>query len=125
MQYCFDTVGGTPVLWLYGSIGEGSAENVARGIRQSARYREVWLNSPGGLVDEGFDIGRELRRMKVTVRVPSHPDVVCASSCTNLSLGGVFRIVEEGARFYAHAMSSVMNIQSTTPVAQRRSGVAA
>jgi hypothetical protein len=112
MFFCFDTVRGVPVLWLYGDMGSDSAANVRRGLQQGARYREVWLNSGGGSVAEGYEIGGYLRQIKATVRVPRMNGVTCASSCTNLMLGGYNRIVEDGAKFYVHASSSVMQLEA-------------
>jgi len=112
MLYCFDTVRGIPVIWLYGSIGGDSLANVSRGLRQAGRYREVWLNSGGGSVTDGYEIGGYLRQIKATVRVPRMAGVNCASSCTNLMLGGHNRIVEDGAEFFVHASSSVLRLDS-------------
>lgn len=109
MQYCFAQVRGVPVLWLYGGLGLNTFDNVSRGLRQTARYREVWLNSPGGYVHEGFKIGRELHRLKATVVVPNN-GAQCVSACTMLMLGGYNRTVQSGATFQIHAKSSVMRL---------------
>lgn len=122
MQYCFDTIAGRPILWLYGGIGGGSAKNVTPGLQQTRRYHEVWLNSGGGSVNEGVWIGLALRQVKATVRVPKHPNVMCASSCTNLALGGYIRIIDEGARFFVHAASSVSSMNISTSFGKLRSG---
>ncbi|WP_420992396.1 hypothetical protein ACKI2N_030145 [Cupriavidus sp. 30B13] len=114
MQFRFDVQRGMAVIWLYGPIGPDSARNVERGLRQTARYREVWLDSGGGSVSEGYAIGRLLRELKATVRVPAQGKVMCASSCTNLMLGGYNRIVENGAQFYVHAMSKMLNLSDGT-----------
>ncbi len=110
MQYRFAVERGIPVIWLQGPIGPNSARHVEHGLRQRARYQEVWLDSGGGLVSEGVAIGRLLQSLRATVRVPAATDVQCASSCTILMLGGHNRIVEEGAQFLVHAPSSAMNV---------------
>lgn len=110
MRYCFAVERGIPVIWLHGEIKSGSAEFVRQGLDQTSRYREVWLNSGGGNVEAGKKIGYALQALGATVRVPSRAGVICASSCTNLMLGGYNRIVEEGARFLVHAMSSVSDM---------------
>lgn len=113
MAYCFGTVAGVPVVWLYGSIGPRSFEAVSRGLQQTARYREVWLNSPGGLVSEAFKIGLAFKRLGSTAVVPKHPQVHCVSACTIMILGAYNRTVEPGATFMIHAKSAFMNVDGT------------
>ncbi len=110
MQYCFGVVGGQPVLWLYGGLGANSYNNVARGLRQVSRYREVWLNSPGGSVQEAFQIGLELKRLRATAVVPAMEDVHCVSACTILILGAYNRTIEPGATFLIHAKSAFSSV---------------
>jgi hypothetical protein len=108
---------GIRVLWLEGGIRPDSGAIARRALAQRQRYDEVWLNSGGGDVDGGFDVGRALREHRATVRVRSHPCVRCASSCTNMMLGGYLRIVEPGANFHVHAASGVMNDQKSRAMA--------
>jgi hypothetical protein len=115
MQYCFATIGGQPVLWLYGGLGENSFNNVARGLRQTTRYREVWLNSPGGSVTEAFQIGLELKRLQATAVVPAHDGVRCVSACTILILGAYNRTIEPGADFMIHAKSAYSQGAESAP----------
>lgn len=115
MQYCFGTVGTIPVLWLYGPLGQDSFANVNRGLQQTRRYREVWLNSPGGSVKEAFDIGLMFKQLGATAVVARHQDIVCISACTILILGAYNRTVEPGADFKIHAKSAFMRMSADSP----------
>lgn len=110
--------GGKRVLWLTGKISgsvtdkddrtlyPGSSAAVAAALSRKD-YDEVWLNSGGGSVNEGYLIAELLHRDKATVRVPDRDNVVCASSCTNMMLGAYNRIIEPGADFIIHASSGL------------------
>lgn len=90
---------GAPVLFLEGRIyKEDSAAIIARLRKRD--FREVWLNSPGGSVAAGYEIGRELRRLGIATRISSSS--VCASACVDAFLGGVIRFADPGARILIH-----------------------
>lgn len=110
MAYCFRDIGKLRVIWLHGGVGQGSAKNVLTGLSQWSRYDEVWLNSPGGLVQEAITIGRSLRRFNAHVRVPKSGGVICVSACTILAMGGYNRTIDDGATFIVHAPSSMNSI---------------
>lgn len=113
---------GVRVLWLEGGIsGEeqndkgaviyrGSAVEVSAALRRR-NYDEVWLNSGGGSVAQGYEIGALLNEVRATVRVPAREDVLCASSCTNMMLGGYNRIIEPGSSFIIHASSGMSGLE--------------
>lgn len=105
------------VLWLYGSVDERAAQRVIRNIRNSA-YQEVWLNSPGGYVDQGLAIGKALRARKVVLRVIRHPAVSCVSACTIITMGGYNRIIERNADFIVHAASLFLHELKDSMAAQ-------
>jgi hypothetical protein len=86
----------------------------------SGSFSEVWLYSGGGNLQTGVEIGRLLRRERMTVRVPnrlrverawtwtdSNADVICASSCTVAFMGGQFRYMDVGASYMVHSASAV------------------
>ena len=75
--------------------------------RTGKPYDEVWLYSGGGDSNEGFLIGRVLRRHQMTVRVP--PRAFCASACTVAFMGGMFRHIEEGATYEVHSASGFLS----------------
>jgi hypothetical protein len=76
---------------------------LSRARRAEEPFSEVWLNSGGGLVDEGIAVGDVLREFQATVVVPA--GARCASSCTLAFMGGLFRTVHPDGRFLVHAPS--------------------
>jgi hypothetical protein len=61
----------------------------------------VSFRSGGGLLDDGYKLGRILRQKGVTTVIESEEG--CASSCAVAYLGGKERIVEDGATILFHA----------------------
>ena len=61
----------------------------------------IALNSGGGLLKDGYALGRELRRLGVSAIV--EPNGTCASSCAVAFLGGKRRIVNNGGTVMFHA----------------------
>ena len=59
------------------------------------------LNSKGGLLVDGYMLGRTFRRLGVTVEVADGDQ--CASSCAVAFLGGAKRLVQEDATILFHA----------------------
>lgn len=85
------------------ALEERLAQRELRGIP----YDEVWLRSNGGDLVQGVSVGAVLRRHQATVRVPR--GARCISSCTVAFLGGLFRIVDEGATYEVHAASGYLS----------------
>lgn len=76
-----------------------------RGYLNSNRFAEIWLNSNGGNLHEGVEIGRILRERRQFVRIPD--GMRCVSACTVAFLGGFLRTIEPGASYEVHAYSRV------------------
>ena len=73
-----------------------------------APVRVVFLNSPGGNLKAGLDIGRMVRRAGLVTAV--HADrSVCDSACTLAFAGGVRRHYVNGGRVF-EGMSSMMGL---------------
>jgi len=83
------------------SKGDAQELDIKLGRR---RYDEVWLFSGGGLSDEGFRVGRILRKHQMTVRVRSGAS--CVSACTVAFLGGWFRFIDAGGSYEVHSASA-------------------
>jgi len=81
----------------------GDAQKLADAFARGG-FREVWLNSGGGNLDEGFKMGRILRARQAFVRVAE--GMSCVSSCSVAFLGGVVRVVDPGATYEVHMFSS-------------------
>ena len=86
------------------------------------RFEEVWLVSGGGNLVTGIELGKELHRNAMTVRVPNKSRLLkagvtpngapyCVSACTVAFMGGRFRLIDllpgDEATYQVHAGSSV------------------
>ena len=65
------------------------------------RPSTIALNSGGGLLSDGYALGRELRRLGISATV--EPNATCASSCAVAFLGGKRRIVSSSGTVMFHA----------------------
>ena len=61
----------------------------------------VYLHSGGGNAYYGMVIGRMMRANRVSTRVEG--DMVCASACANIFIGGTYRNIENSGRIIVHA----------------------
>jgi hypothetical protein len=107
--------GGECVVALQGTVTQ-SADYKFDEVIKKARARRcaepltLMLESPGGLVDAGLALGRSVRRegMRTVARYS------CASSCANIFLGGVERILwGSRAEIGLHQPSQVREINGT------------
>ena len=95
-----------------GLIVTGTAKEFASFV-QSNRVTAavVILNSPGGLVSEALELGREIRAAGFDTEVwaqggaAGHPGE-CYSACTLAFLGGINRTIPKGSIFGVHRFSS-------------------
>ena len=90
--------GNTVIAW--GGIGQGDAVRLGAALAAAKPVAEVQFNSPGGLLEEGMNIGRLIRRNMLATRVVN--GTICMSACNFAFMGGVVRTVEPGARFGVH-----------------------
>jgi hypothetical protein len=72
----------------------------------------VVLNSNGGSLVAGIEIGKAIRLKGFTTLVPS--DAQCASACASAWLGGRVRAMSDGAKIGFHAASFKENGQITS-----------
>ena len=61
----------------------------------------VYLNSGGGLLNDGYALGREFRRLGISVAIGAKKQ--CASSCAVTFLGGKKRVVADDGQVMFHA----------------------
>ncbi len=97
------------VLLLQGGFDPGDSLKFADFMRRAGRVDEVWFDSPGGLVDEGLEIGRKIRSLGLATRIPKNAK--CASICAFAFLGGVIRYIEPGGRFGLHMFTISGNVE--------------
>ena len=99
-----DQPNGSKVLFVLGEIDDGSAARFAQALASAGVVHEVWLFSPGGSVDEGLEIGRQLRKSGLLVRIPN--GAACISACTLAFLGGIVRAIEPDGYYGVHMFST-------------------
>jgi hypothetical protein len=90
--------GNTVIAW--GGIGQGDAVRLGAALAAAKPVMEVQFNSPGGLLEEGMNIGRLIRKNSLATRIVS--GTFCMSACNFAFMGGVVRTVEPGAKFGVH-----------------------
>jgi hypothetical protein len=107
-------VGGAWFIYLNGRIDGESAEKLNAFIQSNdVPIRSmIILNSPGGSLYGGIELGRVIRKHNlntdVGVRLPTidenrrYAPGYCYSSCTYAYLGGVFRFLIKGSEFGVH-----------------------
>ena len=95
--------GYTEHLELSGNIGPDSTALVARLLPKLSKLcvNTVYLNSNGGLLEDGFKMGDLFRQYRVSSRVSKGQ--TCSSACAVAFLGGKFRSVETGGKLVFHA----------------------
>lgn len=92
--------GGYPIVLVRGEIEKGDSKGLAKIINSVSRLREVWFDSPGGDMEEGYKLGRVIRMERLATRVTSGAE--CTSACVSAFMGGVLRFADEGARIGIH-----------------------
>ncbi len=101
-------LGSNKVVLLKGGFDPGDSINFADAVRRAGSVDEVWFDSPGGVVDEGLEIGRKIRSLGLATRI--RKAATCGSICTFAFLGGVIRYIDPGGRFGVHMFSTVRSV---------------
>lgn len=92
----------------------------------------VYLNSPGGNLLGGIELGRVIRKYGLSTDIGKHATKAtrseiepgtCYSACAYAYLGGRFRYLQEGSLFGVHQFSSEQKGQSTESEAQIASAI--
>jgi hypothetical protein len=99
MHFSLAPNGPANILFVWGSVEHGGADNFRAALDQ-AKIHEIWLFSPGGVLEEGMEIGRLVRSRKLTTRVPN--GARCISACNFILMGGLVRYVGTAATFEVH-----------------------
>jgi len=103
-----------------GLIVASSADEFRALVQTAGRQIIVHLNSPGGSLIGGMQLGTALRDVRATVAIAKNRR--CVSACVYALLGGVVRRVEAGARIGVHrfhALPSDVSGDTVPPVLAR------
>jgi hypothetical protein len=103
--------GGVSEILLEGAIGPDSSFAIEKLLKDSPDCRDsrnqiisstrVALSSLGGFLEDGYNMGRSLRKANVTTVIKDGTG--CASSCAVAFLGGARRVVEANGAVMFHA----------------------
>jgi hypothetical protein len=93
---------GRTTIYFWGEIMGGDAARFSRAMDEAPKAISelVILGSPGGSLEDGLEIGRIIHAHKLATHIPS--DVVCASACNFVFLGGIIRTIDIGGKFMVH-----------------------
>lgn len=106
------------ILVTVGPSQAGDARRFLSALAAAKPVREVWMNSPGGDLIAGLELGRAFRAHHVAVRVPA--GAVCASACTYSFLGGAVRRVDPEGQFRVHMFTAVEGyVEQAVPLVKK------
>jgi hypothetical protein len=87
------------IIAVWGQICLGDSQRFRAALAE-VKPMELDLFSPGGVLEEGIEMGRITRAHNLTTRVPRN--WTCASACNFIFMGGRVRYVDIGAHFNVH-----------------------
>jgi len=98
----------TALVYLDGVIDAGAPDRLARALEGIDGRTAVWLNSSGGNLFAGMQLGRIIRKRDASTYIINYRTLlpgVCYSACSLAFLGGVYRFNDNGARYGVHRAS--------------------
>jgi hypothetical protein len=98
----------TAVVYLDGAIDDGAPDRLSNALDGIDRKIAVWLNSPGGNLFAGMQLGRIMRKHGASTHIVNYRTLLpgeCYSACSLAFLGGVYRFNDNGARYGVHRQS--------------------
>ena len=119
--------GNTWRIFATGPIDRGAAARLKQALvgKTIPDKSILYLDSPGGNVLEGIELGRVIREAGLLTYVGRHnPDNyvslpgACFSACSLAFLGGRFRYIEKGSVYGVHRFSFGGDVGNTTDVSQ-------
>ena len=99
---------GATLVYLDGEIDPAAPERLAGALANVDGRIAVWLNSPGGNLFAGMQLGRLIRGRGASTRIIDARTLragQCYSACAMAFLGGVYRFNDNGARYGVHRAS--------------------
>jgi hypothetical protein len=100
--------GDTTLVYLDGPIDAGAADRLSGALDGLDGKIAVWLNSPGGNLFAGMQMGRTIRRHGAWTYIIDHRTLrpgECYSACGLTFLGGVYRFNDNAGRYGVHRAS--------------------
>jgi len=98
----------TTLVYLDGTIDAGAPDRVSAALDGTKGKIAVWLNSPGGNLFAGMQLGRIIRKHGASTHIIDSRTLrpgECYSACSLAFLGGVSRFNDNGARYGVHRAS--------------------
>ena len=98
----------TALVYLEGKIDPGAPDRLSRALDGVKGKIAIWLNSPGGNLFAGMQLGRIIRKRGASTYIIDYRTLLpgeCYSSCSLAFLGGVYRFNNNGARYGVHRAS--------------------
>jgi len=98
----------TTLVYLDGTIDGGAPDRLSQALGGINGKVAVWLNSPGGNLFAGMQLGRIMRKHGASTHIIDYRTArpgQCYSACAMAFLGGVYRFNDNGARYGVHRAS--------------------
>ena len=98
----------TTLVYLDGQIDAGAPGRLAEALRGVEGRVAIWLNSPGGNLFAGMQLGRLIRKHGASTHIIDSRTLLpgeCYSACSVAFLGGIYRFNDNGARYGVHRAS--------------------
>jgi hypothetical protein len=98
----------TALVYLDGRIDAGAPERLTKALETINGRIAIWLNSPGGNLFAGMQLGRVIRKHGASTHIIDSRTLLpgeCYSACSLAFLGGVYRFNDNGARYGVHRAS--------------------
>lgn len=98
----------TALVYLDGAIDAGAPDRLSDALNRIDGKIAVWLNSPGGNLFAGMQLGRIIRKRGASTHIVNYRTLLpgeCYSACSLAFLGGIDRFNDKGARYGVHRPS--------------------
>ena len=98
----------TTLVYLDGRIDPDAPRRLSEALDGVDGKIAVWLNSPGGNLFAGMQLGRIIRQHGAATHIIDYRTLrpgTCYSACAMTFLGGVYRFNDKGARYGVHRAS--------------------
>ena len=98
----------TTLVYVDGQIDAGSPDRLSKALDRINGRTAIWLNSAGGNLFAGMQLGRIIRRHGASTNIIDARTLLpgqCYSACSLAFLGGVYRFGDNGARYGVHSAS--------------------